>query len=537
MMSGEHRAAPARPRAGLSRRRFLGLAGIGAGLSFVPVRRGAAQRGAAPVKGGTLVVGAETMGDNFVPIVTFQGFGKTWASNNIFETLYTYRSFKSLTPALATGHTVSPDGLVYTFPLRKGVKFHDGTPFNAEAVEFNYMRYLDKSHPYHEPNAVFRSSILPAVKAVRAKEEYVVEVVRERPSAAFVANLSSWQAGIMSPAAIKKHGVQDAGRFPVGTGPFVFEKAEKGSQAVLRAFDDYWGGRPPLDRVVIRAIPDDQAMTAALLAGEVDLTPFVDFKNLESFRRNPKLAVQVVPAPSAAYTVLNAGQKPFQDIRVRRAAAHAMNNKRTIEVVYYGEGDPAGGLTSLPLWAYAPHLRDYYKYDPARAKSLLAEAGGPADIVIHCQSSGSWPRWAELMQADLAAVGFKATIEKIDSSKFYGQMTEAKHQLFIAEAEYNNPDPEDIYNVLHGCDNPRTKRYGWCDPKFDELRATQSAERDLEKRKQILWEMQKVILDAAVQLPNFYLRFATVSSKRVQGFVPTGSKLNMPFDGTWLAKA
>jgi dipeptide transport system substrate-binding protein len=306
---------------------------------------------------------------------------------------------------------------------------------------------------------------------------------------------------------------------------------------VLRAFDDYWGGRPPLDRIVIRAIPEDQAMTAALLSGEVDLTPFVDFKNLESLRRNAKLAVQVVPAPSSAYTVLNAGQKPFTDIRVRRAVAHALNNKKAIEVVYYGEGDPAGGLTALPLWAYAPHLRDYYKYDPAKAKSLLAEAGGPSDLVIHCQSSGSWPRWAEIMQADLTAVGFKASIEKIDSAKFYGQMTEAKHQLFIAEAEYNNPDPEDIYNVMHGCDNPRHKRYGWCDKTFDDLRAKQSAERDQEKRKQTLWEMQKMILDQAVQIPNFYFRVATVTSRRVQGYTSTGSKLLMPFEKTWLAKA
>ena len=241
------------------------------------------------------MVGAETMGDNFVPVVTFQGFGKTWVSNNVFDTLYTFRDFKTLLPALATSYSASPDGLVYTFQLRKGVKFHDGTPFNAEAVEFNYMRYLDKDHPFFEPNAVFRTSILPAVKSVKAKEEHVVEFLREKPSASFVANLTSWQAGIMSPTAVKKNGVQDAGRFPVGTGPFVFEKAEKGSQAVLRAYDDHWGGRPPLDRVVIRAIPEDQAMTAALLSGEVDLTPFVDFKGLESLRRNAKLAVQVCP--------------------------------------------------------------------------------------------------------------------------------------------------------------------------------------------------------------------------------------------------
>ncbi|MBI3980353.1 MAG: hypothetical protein HY331_19435 [Chloroflexi bacterium] len=470
-----------------------------------------------------------------MPGVRLQGWGHAWVLNNIYDTLYTFRDFKTLIPALATGHTVSGDGLTYTFQLCRGVKFHDGTAFNAEAVEFNYMRYLDKNHPYHDPDAVGQSTFLPLVKSVKAKDEYTVEIVREKPAAGSVALLTYFFGGIMSPAAVKKYGVKDVGRNPVGTGPFVFEKAEKGNQASFRAFDEYWGGRPPLDRVVVRVIADEQAMTASLLSGEVDLTPFIDFKDLESFRKNPNLKVQVVPAASTGYIAINQAHATMKDVRVRRAVAHAVNKQRVVDVIFYGEADIGAGLVSPPMWAYAPQFKDYYRYDPQKAKDLLKEAGGGPEFVLHTQSSGFWPRMAELIQADLNAVGFKTTIEKVDSAKFYGQMTEGKHQLFIGDATYGSPEPEDLFLVFFGCENPRNKRWGWCDKKFDELMAQQSAEKDQEKRKQILWDMQKTILDEGAILSNYYNRFATVMNQRVEGYLSMPIRL-MFLDKTFVTK-
>jgi peptide/nickel transport system substrate-binding protein len=471
-------------------------------------------------QGGTLVVAGEAIGDNYMPAVGFQGWAGVWVLNNVFESLYTFRDFKTLIPALATSHTVSDDGLTYTFQLRKGVKFHDGTPFNAEAVEFNYMRYLDKNHPYYDPNAIYRTSMLPDVNTVKATDEYTVQIVRSKPMSAFVAALSATYAGIMSPTAIKKFGVQDVPRNPVGTGPFVFEKAEKGVQASFKAFDEYWNGRPPLDRVVVRVITDDQAMTASLLSGEVDMTPFIDFKDLNSFRNNPKLNVQVVPAASTGYIGINQAHETMKDVRVRQAMAHAVNKQKLIDVVFYGEADLGAGLVSMPMWAYAPQFKDYYKYDPQKAKDLLKEAGGAPDFTLHTQSSGFWPRMAELMQADFNDIGWKATIEKIDSAKFYGQMTEGTHQMFIGDGTYNTPDPDELFFVFYGCDNPRSKRWGYCNPGFEDLRAKESAEKDQEKRKQMMWDLQKQLLDDVTQIVNYYNRFATVSNKRVEGYNP-----------------
>ncbi|MBI3977424.1 MAG: ABC transporter substrate-binding protein, partial [Chloroflexi bacterium] len=393
-------------------------------------------------------------------------------------------------------------------------------PFNAEAVEFNYMRYLDKNHPYYDANAIQRAQLLPGVKSVKAKDEYTVEFLRETPSFGYTALLAHRGGGIMSPTAIKKYGVKDAGRYPVGTGPFVFEKAEKGNQASMKAFDEYWGGRPLLDRVVVRQIADEQAMTASLLSGEVDITSFVDYKELEAFRKNPNLKVQTAPAAATGYMGVNQQHQTMKDVRVRRALAHAVNKQKIVDVIFYGEGDVGAGLISTPMSAYAPQFKDYYKHDPQKAKDLLKQAGGAPDLLLYTQNQGFWPRMAELMQADFSAVGLKTTIEKVDTAKFLGLMTEGKHQAFIGDATYNVPDPDEILWGFYGCENPRAKRWGYCDKTFDDRMAKQAAEKDQEKRKQMLWEIQKTLLDEVATEPLYYPRSVTVANKRVEGYVP-----------------
>ena len=471
--------------------------------------------------GGTFVAAGDGIGDNHMPAAGFQGWTHWWGTAAMYDTLYSHHDIsKAPIPALATSSTVSDDGLIWTFQLRKDVKFHDGTPFNAEAVEFNYMRYLDDTHPYYDENAAMRSSILPKVTEVRAKDEFTVEIVREQPAWGFLTTLAVPPAGFMSPTAIKEYGVKDVVQHPVGTGPFVFEKGEKGTQITLTAFDGYWGGRPKLDRVVLRVIAEEQAMSASLLSGEIDMTPFIDLKDLETFRTNPNLNVTTLPAILTGYLGVNQQNDAMKDIRVRRALAHAINKQRIIDVILYGEGDLGGGLTPPPLWAYAPELKDYYPYDPQKAKDLLQEAGGATEFTLYAQTSGFWPRMAELLQADLSAVGFKVTIETIDSARFYGQMSEGQHAVFVADATGNTPDPEDVYWILFGCDNPRSKRWGYCNKEFDDLMARQSEEKDQETRKQIFAQMQKMLLDDVTFLPNYYGRVSWVANKRVNGFNP-----------------
>ena len=181
-------------------------------------------------------------------------------------------------------------------------------------------------------------------------------------------------------------------------------------------------------------------------------------------------------------------------------------------------------------------LKDYYKHDPQRAKDLLKEAGGPPpQFALYAQDSGFWPRLAELMQADLATVGFNVTIEKVNSAKFYGLVTEGKHALYIGDMGFNVPEPQEQFLGQLGCENPRHRRWGYCDKKWDELLARQAAERDQGKRLEMVFTLQKMLLDAVTHVANYYNRFSTVASKRVEGYVPMPVR-NMYFHKVYLTK-
>ncbi len=512
-----------------SRRQLLKL-GV-SGIAAAAVRPLANAFAAAPAvrskpsdQGGTLVAAGDSMGENFYPTATNPGWTHLWAVMNIYDTLYATRDLKTYTPQLALSHTVSPDGLVYTFQLRKGVKFHDGTPFNAEAVEFHFMRMIDKAHPYYEPEAFNRINVIDGVIAIKATKEYEVQFIRNKPMAGQLALLSGAYAGIVSPASVKKYGKEYTAH-PVGCGPFAFEKAEKGSYANLVAFPDYWAGRPRLSRLVIRVINDDQTMTASLLSGDVDITQYVDFKDLDRFRKNPKLKVATVPAASTGYLGIMSQKPLVKDLRVRKALCHAIDAQQIIETIFYGEGDIGGGQVPLALFGHAPQFRNYYKHDPQRAKDLLKEAGFPNgfECDLWCASSGFWPRTAELYQSMFKAVGIKVSIQQLDMAKLWATMTEGKHTLFISDNTWSVGDVDEQFYGMYGCGNPRSLgRWGFCDKDFDQARAKQSAIRDPEKRKEAIWDLQKRLLEYVPQAWPYYNRFATVMNKRVQGYQPMG---------------
>ncbi|MBA2447160.1 MAG: hypothetical protein H0V51_03945, partial [Chloroflexi bacterium] len=496
----------------------------------------AAPAAAAPAKpGATLVAAGESIGDNYDPSVSFQGWSHAWTAANLFDTLVDSRDGK-ISPALATQWSTSPDRLTYTFKLRPNVKFHDGTPFDAEAVAFNYMRQIDDKHPSYQAQSITRGVTLVGVTKVEATGPLEVTFTRSRPSVAMLAQLALPWAGIMSPTAIQKFGA-DYGRSPVGTGPFVFEKGAKGDEASMTAFPDYWGTKPSVGRVVIRAIPDLSSVNAALLAGEVDLTQNVDFKDLAAHRRNSRLKVEVVPGASYGYLAVNNQAPNLKDVRVRRALAHAIDSRQIIDVILYGEAEPPAGFLTPPVPGYAKELLNYYPYDQAKARALLAEAG-MADLALNlwAPSNGFWPGMAELMQAELAKVGVKISVEKIDPARFGGQVSEGKHDLFIWDGSQSSADPGELMNSFFLSSNPRSMgRYGFNNKEFDDLVAAQDAEADEAKRQPILLQAQKLLLDQVPQVFLYHGRFATVMSSRVQGFKTLPFRHAVYFNGITLS--
>jgi peptide/nickel transport system substrate-binding protein len=528
----------------LTRRDVLVGAGV-LGAGAVLAACGKTERtGGGRQQGGTLVVGAEAIGENFVPPAIFGGWGHMIALANIYDTLYTFEGrdvTKPLVPWLATAlPTASKDGLVQTVDLRKNVKFHDGTPFNAEAVEFNYMRYLDKDHAYFDPNVVYIPTYaLAGVEKVEAIDELRVRFTLNRPIGDFPRELTA-VAGFMSPAAVKKAGVESAGLSPVGTGPFKFVEAKKGDSVTLEAFDGYWHGRPAIDRLVIRAIPDASAMAAALLGGEVDVTTFVDYKDVGTFESSPDLTVGVKPSVITGYMYLNAGGSggidTFTDVNRRLAACHAINKQQLIEVIFDGHADIGAGWSAVPMPGYQPDLKDYNAYDPDRAKQLLDQAGGGPSIELLAQSSGIWPRMAELLQSDLNAVGFTTRIKTIDSTTFYDAASKGKHHLFLGDATPLKVSADVFHTLFFGCDNPLNLRAGgWCDKRYDRLAGQLLETSEASKRNAIVEQLDVMLLKNGIVQHNYYPRLVTVINNRVKGVAPVQTR-EMFFDRASVAQ-
>jgi peptide/nickel transport system substrate-binding protein len=531
---------PAATDGGLTTRRELLVKGAGAlgALTVLGAASGLAESGVAATrtavrarKGGTLVIGADAVGVDFVPPHVFAGRGLSIAKFAIFESLYDYPNgdlSKPLRPVLATGPAkVSTDGLRYTVQLRKGVKFHDGTPFDAEAVEFNFMRYLDKSHPYYDPNATYlRAPLLTGVASVKAVGAYTVLFTLSQTVGDFAGGIANtaW-GGIMSPTAVKKAGVANAGLSPAGTGPYRFVSARKGDAITLARNDAYWGGAPALDQLVIREIPDPRTLTASLLSGEVQLSTFVARGDVALFRKNKNFNVNAVPSIVTGYMGLNAagsgGFTNLLDVRKRQAVCHAVDKQKIINLALSGLGVRGAGMNPPASWGYQKRFYDYNKYNPTLAKSLLKAAGGSPDLLILAQSSGYWPQMAEVIQADLNAVGFNAKINSVDSAVFYGTGNQGKQDIFLGEGSPDTFQPYGLYVTFFGCQNARKGRWGgWCNPGFDSAVTELTTDINRTRAKKRISYIDGFLLKNGIFQTNYYPALVTISSKHVRGLVP-----------------
>ena len=310
-------------------------------------------------------------------------------TGQVLEPLYQYEpgSTKPV-PALAESCTPNDAGTEWTCVLRQGVKFHDGTDFNADAVIFNFERWRFTDHPYHYDSQVFEyyeymwgglddASIITSVEKV---DDYTVKFVLSESLAPFLANLAMDMFAISSPAAIEAAG-EDYG-LPsngcVGTGPFKFVEWIEGNSITLTPNEDYWGGAPVVD-VVMRVIADDSARFLALQAGDIQGLEQAVVEDLESAEADEALYVQTRPALNTGYLAFSYKIVEFQDIRVRKALVHAINRQGLVENFYGAYGEVATNFLPPLIWGHNDAIEDW-EYDPELSRQLLAEAGFPDGI-------------------------------------------------------------------------------------------------------------------------------------------------------------
>ncbi|TAM96297.1 MAG: ABC transporter substrate-binding protein, partial [Rhizobiaceae bacterium] len=324
---------------------------------------------------------------------------------NIFEGLTRMDEKGTVHPCLADSWTVSPDGLVYTFKLHKGVKFHDGTPFDASVVKFS----LDRARAKDSTNP--QKGLYEPIKEIDVVDPLTAKITLSRPDGDFLFDLAWPQAVMLAPNTAAKD-VTD----PIGTGPFKFSNWIKGDSVQIVKNPDYWGKEPALDKATFKFISDPAAAASSLLAGDVD--GFINFPAPEAvaqFQSNPQFSVEIGTTEGETIVAINNAKKPFNDIRVRRALSYAVNRKAVIDGAEYGFGTPIGSH-------FAPHNPAYidltgkYPYDPAKAKELLKEAGYPNGFktVIKLPPPPYARRGGEIIAAELKQVGVDAQLVPVE---------------------------------------------------------------------------------------------------------------------------
>ena len=335
-----------------------------------------------------------------------------------------------IVPRLLEKWEVSPDATEFTLKLKKGIRFHDGQPFNAEAVKVNFDRRLD-------PKAATQyGSLVAPIASVTVVDEYTVKIKTKMPYAAMLANLTHQANGMQSPVALKRSWDKPL-IMPIGTGPFIFKEWVPGNRLVMVRNDNYWGMKPTLSEVTFRVIPDAISRVVALEKGEVHVAVQIPASDIPRLKGNPKIKIIHTPSVRTIYMGFNCLKEPFTDKRIRQALNYAVNKEAIVGPVLGGAGRVSDAPISPGIFGYEP-IRTY-EYNVEKAKALLAEAGFPQGFETTLHSAvGRYYKdvsVAAAVAADLLKVGVKAEIKMMDWDTYipfiFRDKEVAEHKLYV----------------------------------------------------------------------------------------------------------
>lgn len=442
-------------------------------------------------------------------------------SSHIAETLFELTPEGTIVPLLAESYEVSPDGKVWTIKLRQGVTFHDGTPFNAEAVKFNINRFLDPANAF-----AFRF-LLDRVASVEVVDEYTVRFNLNTTFAPFLSHLTHNSVAMQSPTAIERFGEAFRDN-PVGTGPFRFVSWIKGRQIDLATFENYWGERPGIDGVRFLAVPEATTRMAMVETGEAHVAVRVPPHDVPRLDAHPDITVDNTSSVRTIYIYFNHTKEPFTDVRVRRAINHAVDKKEIAEFLLGGAARPSDAPISPGIFGYTPI--GFFEYNPELARQLLAEAGFPDGFSTTLYSpTGRYVmdiQIAEAVQSMLADVGITAEIVTLEWAAYLertrqpADVNEVPMAMLgwgtvTGDADYG------LFPLFHTSQHvpAGSNRSFFSNPLVDALLDEGRTTLDPERRKQIYYEAMRIIWEDAAWLFLHSETQLTAIRDEVQGFV------------------
>ena len=459
----------------------------------------------------------------------------TTLMSNMCELLYDTYFYQTpdgkLEPRLATGYEASADGMIYTVSLRKGVKFHDGTDFNANVVKSTFERLLD---PEVKVPTRF---LITQVEKCTVVDDYTVQLHLKYPFAPMPQTLSLGMSAPISPAAIEKYG-KDLPLHPVGAGPYRLAEWVKGERIVMERNEDYYGEKPTVAKLIWQIVPEDSTREAMLRSGQIDICYKPVPADVAMLQADPKITVDMPLDTRTIFMGLNCQKEPTNNKLVRQAFNYAVDKKAICEKILFGTAEPMDAPISSIVWGYAK-MDHQYDYDPEKAKALLKEANFDFEQTVQMRTpNGRYlfdKQVSEAIQAYLQDIGVKVELRVFDWPTYVAGLlkpieeTELRVFLLGWGPMYLDADFQ-YYGQFHCKTNP-PKGLGsafYCNPEFDAVVDEARMEQAPEKRLDLYKKASSIIWDDCPWIWLHVEKFVIAYSSKIKNMVVTNTEKFYP---------
>ncbi|HWP56998.1 MAG TPA: ABC transporter substrate-binding protein [Candidatus Acidoferrales bacterium] len=481
-----------------------------------------------PRTGGTLTMGINKDLTMMNPMVRTQSTDRS-IRDLMYESLLGIDLRGNIQPYLADSWDISADGKVYTFRLRKDVRFHDGREMTAEDVKF----CID--YTMNPKNAATGLSRLSEVTRVELPDKHTVRLHLKEPSPVFLAYLSDIQSFPVVPKGSLEEGVAKPDRFPPGTGPFRFVEWKPNQRIVFERFANYWGHKPFLDRVILRDIANSTARFVALRAGDLDMIERAPYEWVREIMNNKIEGVRVVAAPSAGgrRLRLNVADPPFNNKKLRLAVAHAINKEQILKAAYFGFGEVTDQKYPRGHVWYFDDVSGP-AYDPPKARALLRESGYKGETIpITVRQGEDQETEAAVLQAQLKEIGINVKIDLVDFGTYVARQRAGEY-AFLFGGTSLDPDPAMAYVQDLTCGNPRKRTVnieGYCDREMDALLIKAARELNPKQRRLLFKQVVQRVVDDVPFIPIGYTPRFFALRDYVKGFTTNSEGEFRPWGG------
>ncbi len=500
-------------------------------LVAVPPALGPAQAaGPAPSRGRTLTYAASADVDNLDPAQR-GGTISAAVKDLLYSSLVDETPSREIAPDLAMSWKA--DGTVWTLALRRGVKFQDGTPFNAQAVKAHYDRLFSAENPQRS------SDWKPYLDRVEVVDDNTIRFVTKYPDPFFLLRLAA-SSQIESPTAFKKYG-KDIARNPVGAGPFRLQEWTPDVRVVVVRYDDYWGDKAYLDQVIIRPVPEPGARAIALESGDVQLADLISPEDMPRLRANPNLRLDSVSTVRQLTVGMNNTKKPFTDVRVRQALNYAVDRPAIAKGIFVGLAEVLPG--AVPTLASGYAVVDSFPSDPDKARQLLADAGYPHGFTATLTGTkGRYFKDFEMMQAVqqmLKRVGVTTNIQVVEWARYLElvNIPPDKSPLEMWLDGWSSDSATDILQQRFGCEFMRphgVNLHGYCNRDLDALVNQAARTMDDTQRNTYLKLAQQLIQKDAPSIWGLETKSTAGMNKKLHGVLHYYDETLTVDEHTWL---